>query len=147
MLSDWINENNTTIITRIKDWQSAVALAVQPLIDSGAAESRYLQAIYDMHREIGPYYVLGEGIAMPHARPEEGAVRTALSLVIVSEGVEFGSEDNDPVYAIFALAAIDSHSHIEMIASLSHLFCDDEAAKQLKQSKNKQEALDIIRKF
>lgn len=147
MLSDWINENNTTIITRIKDWQSAVALAVQPLIDSGAAESRYLQAIYDMHREIGPYYVLGEGIAMPHARPEEGAVRTALSLVIVSEGVEFGSEDNDPVYIIFALAAVDSHSHIEMIASLSHLFCDDEAAKKLKQSKNKQEALDIIRQF
>lgn len=147
MLSDWINDNNTTIITRIKDWQSAVALAVQPLIDSGAAESRYLQAIYDMHREIGPYYVLGEGIAMPHARPEEGAVRTALSLVIVSEGVEFGSEDNDPVYVIFALAAVDSHSHIEMIASLSHLFCDDEAAKKLKQSKNKQEALDIIRQF
>ncbi len=147
MLSDWINENKTTIITRIKDWQSAVALAVQPLIDSGAAESRYLQAIYDMHREIGPYYVLGEGIAMPHARPEEGAVRTALSLVIVSEGVEFGSEDNDPVYVIFALAAVDSHSHIEMIASLSHLFCDDEAAKKLKQSKNKQEALDIIRQF
>ncbi|MBF7980754.1 MULTISPECIES: PTS sugar transporter subunit IIA [Rahnella] len=147
MLSDWINENNTTIITRIKDWQSAVALAAQPLIDSGAAESRYLQAIYDMHREIGPYYVLGEGIAMPHARPEEGAVRTALSLVIVSEGVEFGSEDNDPVYVIFALAAVDSHSHIEMIASLSHLFCDDEAAKKLKQSKNKQEALDIIRQF
>ncbi|MFU2315155.1 PTS sugar transporter subunit IIA [Rahnella sp. PCH160] len=147
MLSDWINENNTTIITKIKDWQSAVALAVQPLIDSGAAESRYLQAIYDMHREIGPYYVLGEGIAMPHARPEEGAVRTALSLVIVSEGVEFGSEDNDPVYVIFALAAVDSHSHIEMIASLSHLFCNDEAAKKLKQSKNKEEALDIIRQF
>jgi PTS system ascorbate-specific IIA component len=147
MLNDWINENNTQIITKTQDWKSAVALAVQPLIDSGAAESRYLQAIYDMHREIGPYYVLGEGIAMPHARPEEGAVRTALSLVIVSEGVEFGSEDNDPVYVIFALSATDSHSHIEMIASLSHLFCDDVAAGKLKTSKNKQEALEIIRQF
>ena len=54
MLSDWINENNTKIIPKTDDWKSAVALAVQPLIDSGAAESRYLQAIYDMHREIGP---------------------------------------------------------------------------------------------
>ncbi|WP_112197953.1 PTS sugar transporter subunit IIA [Rahnella sp. NRRL B-41462] len=144
MLSDWINENNTQIISKIDDWKSAVAFAVQPLIDSGAAESRYLQAIYDMHREIGPYYVLGEGIAMPHARRVN---RTALSLVIVSEGVEFGSEDNDPVYVIFALAAVDSHSHIEMIASLSHLFCDDEAAERLKRSKNKQEALEIIRQF
>ncbi|MBU9824181.1 PTS sugar transporter subunit IIA [Rahnella perminowiae] len=147
MLSDWINENNTQIISKTDDWKSAVAVAVQPLIDSGAAENRYLQAIYDMHREIGPYYVLGEGIAMPHARPEEGVNRTALSLVIVSEGVEFGSEGNDPVYVIFALAAVDSHSHIEMIASLSHLFCDDEAAERLKRSKNKQAALEIIRQF
>ncbi|MGC6390012.1 PTS sugar transporter subunit IIA [Ewingella sp. S1.OA.A_B6] len=147
MLTDWINESNISIINHIEDWQQAVALAVQPLIDSGAAESRYLQAIYDMHREIGPYYVLGEGIAMPHARPEEGVIRTALSLVIVSEGVEFGSEDNDPVYVIFALAAIDSHSHIEMIASLSHLFCDEDSTKQLRQSKSKQEVLEIIRQF
>ncbi|GAB2925740.1 PTS sugar transporter subunit IIA [Hafnia psychrotolerans] len=147
MLTDWINESNISIINHTENWQQAVAFAVQPLIDSGAAESRYLQAIYDMHREIGPYYVLGEGIAMPHARPEEGVIKTALSLVIVSEGVEFGSEDNDPVYVIFALAAIDSHSHIEMIASLSHLFCDEDAAKKLKSSKNKQEVLEVIRQF
>src|SRR5476649_1406990 len=147
MLTDWINESNISIINHIENWQQAVALAVQPLIDSGAAEGRYLQAIYDMHREIGPYYVLGEGIAMPHARPEEGVIRTALSLVIVSEGVEFGSEDNDPVYVIFALAAIDSHSHIEMIASLSHLFCDDEAVKKLRGCQSKQEVLLAIRQF
>lgn len=147
MLTDWINESNISIINHTENWQQAVAFAVQPLIDSGAAESRYLQAIYDMHQEIGPYYVLGEGIAMPHARPEEGVIKTALSLVIVSEGVEFGSEDNDPVYVIFALAAIDSHSHIEMIASLSHLFCDEDAAKKLKSSKNKQEVLEVIRQF
>lgn len=147
MLTDWINENNISIIHHIEDWKKAVALAVQPLIDVGAVESRYLQAIYDMHREIGPYYVLGEGIAMPHARPEEGVIRTALSLVIVSDGVEFGSEDNDPVYIIFALAAVDSHSHIEMIASLSHLFCDDEAVQKLRGCQNKQDVLLAIRQF
>lgn len=147
MLTDWINENNISVINHIENWQKAVELAVQPLIDVGAVESRYLQAIYDMHREIGPYYVLGEGIAMPHARPEEGVIRTALSLVIVSDGVEFGSEDNDPVYIIFALAAVDSHSHIEMIASLSHLFCDDEAVKKLRGCQSKQDVLLAIRQF
>lgn len=147
MLTDWINENNISVINHIENWQKAVALAVQPLIDIGAVESRYLQAIYDMHREIGPYYVLGEGIAMPHARPEEGVIRTALSLVIVSDGVEFGSEDNDPVSIIFALAAVDSHSHIEMIASLSHLFCDDEAVQKLRGCQSKQDVLLAIRQF
>jgi len=147
MLTDWINESNINIVEHTPDWQQAVALAVQPLIDSGAVEPRYLQAIYDMHREIGPYYVLGEGIAMPHARPEEGVIHTALSLVIVSEGVEFHSEDNDPVYIVFALAAIDSYSHIEMIASLSHLFCDDEVVQKLRQCHSKEDVLQAIRQY
>src|SRR5471030_1043476 len=147
MLSDWINESNIQIIPKTDDWKSAVAFAVQPLIDSGAAEGRYLQAIYDMHREIGPYYVLGEGIAMPHARPEEGVIRTALSLVIVNEGVEFGSEDNDPVYIIFALSAVDSNSHIDMIASLSRFFCDEGAVETLRRAKDKQQVLDIISQY
>ncbi len=147
MLTDWINESNIKLINRAQNWHSAVELAVQPLIDQGAVESRYLQAIYAMHEQIGPYYVLGEGIAMPHARPEEGVINTALSLVIVKDGVEFGSEDNDPVYIIFALSAVDSNSHIEMIASLSRFFCDDEAVKNLRSVSDKQQVLDIIRQF
>ncbi|WAT00772.1 PTS sugar transporter subunit IIA [Rouxiella chamberiensis] len=147
MLTDWINESNISIVEQTQDWQSAVALAVQPLIETGAVEPRYLQAIYDMHREIGPYYVLGEGIAMPHARPEEGVIRTALSLVIVNNGVEFHSEDNDPVYIVFALAAIDSNSHIEMIASLSHLFCDDEVVEKLRNCRSKDAVLQAIEQY
>lgn len=147
MLTDWINESNISLINRAANWHSAVELAVQPLIDQGAVESRYLQAIYAMHEQIGPYYVLGEGIAMPHARPEEGVINTALSLVIVKEGVEFGSEDNDPVYIIFALAAVDSNSHIEMIASLSRFFCDEEAIEKLRSVQDIPQVLDIISQF
>jgi len=147
MLTEWINESNIRLINRAENWHSAVELAVQPLIDQGAVESRYLQAIFSMHEQIGPYYVLGEGIAMPHARPEEGVIRTALSLVIVNEGVEFGSEDNDPVYIIFALSAVDSNSHIDMIASLSRFFCDEGAVETLRRAKDKQQVLDIISQY
>ncbi|AUH00064.1 PTS mannitol transporter subunit IIA [Prodigiosinella confusarubida] len=147
MLTDWINESNISIINKTEDWRSAVALAMQPLIAQAAIEERYLQAIYTMHDEIGPYYVLGEGIAMPHARPEDGVIRTALSLVIISEGVEFGSEDNDPVYIIFGLAAVDSHSHIDMIASLAKIFCDEETVKKLKIAKDKDTILEVVQQF
>jgi len=147
MLTEWINEDNIRLINRAENWHNAVELAVQPLIDQGAVERRYLQAIFAMHEQIGPYYVLGEGIAMPHARPEEGVIRTALSLVIVEEGVEFGSEDNDPVYIIFALSAVDSNSHIDMIASLSRFFCDEHAVETLRLAKDKQQVLDIISQY
>ncbi len=147
MLTDWINETNLNMVTHVEGWQQAVAIAVQPMVEAGAVEPRYLQAIYDMHREIGPYYVLGEGIAMPHARPEEGVIKTALSLLIISEGVSFDSHDNDPVYVVFALAAVDSHSHIEMIASLSQLFCEEETVGKLRYARTKQDVLAILSQF
>ncbi|WP_158784579.1 PTS sugar transporter subunit IIA [Pantoea sp. BAV 3049] len=147
MLTDWINETNLNMRTYVEDWQQAVSLALQPMVEAGDVEPRYLQAIYDMHREIGPYYVLGEGIAMPHARPEEGVIKTALSLLIISEGVSFNSPDNDPVYVVFALAAVDSHSHIEMIASLSQLFCEEETVVKLRNARTKQDVLAILGQF
>lgn len=147
MLTDWINDSNLNLLTHTDNWRKAVEIALQPMIDTGAVQPRYLNAIYDMHEQIGPYYVLGEGIAMPHARPEEGVNYTALSLLIISEGVNFGSEDNDPVYVIFALAAIDSHSHIEMIASLSQLFCQDGVVEQLRQARDKSAVLNILQQF
>ncbi|PWC13451.1 PTS sugar transporter subunit IIA [Brenneria corticis] len=147
MLTDWINETNLKVLTSVNDWRQAVKLAVQPMIDNGSVEEHYLNAIYAMHEEIGPYYVLGEGIAMPHSRPEDGVIKTALSLLIISEGVNFGSPDNDPVYVIFALAAIDSHSHIEMIASLSALFGEEKTIDRLKNAGNEREVLEIIRPF
>ncbi|MEN5017920.1 PTS sugar transporter subunit IIA [Erwinia sp. Eh17-17] len=147
MLTDWINHSNLNLLTHTDNWRKAVEIALQPMIDNGAVQPRYLNAIYDMHEQIGPYYVLGEGIAMPHARPEEGVNHTGLSLLIVSEGVSFGSEDNDPVYIIFALAAIDSHSHIEMIASLSQLFCEDNVVEQLRQARDKAAVMKILQQF
>ena len=147
MLTDWINHSNLNLLTHTDNWRKAVEIALQPIIDNGAVQPRYLNAIYDMHEQIGPYYVLGEGIAMPHARPEEGVNHTGLSLLIVSEGVSFGSEDNDPVYIIFALAAIDSHSHIEMIASLSQLFCEDNVVEQLRQARDKAAVMKILQQF
>ncbi|MEJ5063457.1 PTS sugar transporter subunit IIA [Erwinia sp. MYb375] len=147
MLTDWINDSNLKLLTHTDNWRKAVEIALQPMIDNGAVQPQYLNAIYDMHEQIGPYYVLGEGIAMPHARPEEGVNHTALSLLIISEGVNFGSEDNDPVYVIFALAAIDSHSHIEMIASLSQLFCQDGVVEQFRQARDKSAVLNILQQF
>jgi PTS system ascorbate-specific IIA component len=147
MLTDWINHSNLNLLTHTDNWRKAVEIALQPMIDNGAVQPRYLNAIYDMHEQIGPYYVLGEGIAMPHARPEEGVNHTGLSLLIVSEGVSFGSEDNDPVYIIFALAAIDSHSHIEMIASLSQLFCEENVVEQLRQARDKAAVMKILQQF
>ncbi|MEI8632679.1 PTS sugar transporter subunit IIA [Vibrio sp. PP-XX7] len=87
--------------------------------------------MYRSHEAIGPYYVLGPGIAMPHSRPEDGVNRIALSLSVFKQGVSFGSEENDPVHLLVTLAAIDSNSHVDIIAQLAELFMNDEDVQKI----------------
>ncbi|WP_329799188.1 PTS sugar transporter subunit IIA, partial [Escherichia coli] len=105
-----------------KDWREAVAISCRPLIENGSIEPRYVDAIYRSHDTIGPYYVVGPGIAMPHARPEEGANKLSLALTLIPSGVNFDADENDPVKLLIVLAATDSTSHIEAISQLAKLF-------------------------
>lgn len=57
------------------------------------------------------------GIAMPHARPEEGANKLSLALTLIPSGVNFDADENDPVKLLIVLAATDSTSHIEAIST------------------------------
>lgn len=97
MLKTLLTPDVVQVIPQVKDWREAIKIACQPLIDKGCIEPRYVDAIYKSHEQIGPYYVLGPGIAMPHARPEEGVNQLSLALTIIEKGVEFGADENDPV--------------------------------------------------
>ena len=90
---------------------------------------------------------LTEGLAMPHARPEEGAKGLGLSLLKLQQGVSFGSEEFDPVDIIIMLAAPDKHSHIEMISALAELFSSDEDMNKLHQATNIEEIKTIIARY
>ncbi len=102
--------------------------ALEPLLEKRSTiTAEYLTAIFAQREKFGPYFVLAPGIAMPHARPEEGAKGLGLSLLTLPQGVTFNSEDNDPVYTVVMLSAPDKHSHIELISELAELFSSDEA--------------------
>ena len=59
-----------------------------------------------------------------------------LSIVKLGQAVEFHSEENDPVDAIFMFSAPDSNSHIEMISQLAEVLSDDEVMQQIFDSKS-----------
>ncbi|MCC8380506.1 MULTISPECIES: PTS sugar transporter subunit IIA [Xenorhabdus] len=131
----------------VRDWHEAIEIACQPLINNGAIQPSYVEAIYESHEKFGPYYVVGSGIAIPHARPEQGVNRLALSLTLIKQGVRFGSAENDPVKLLFVFATTSNYSHIEVIAELAGLFDDQEKINRLMQAKNQDEAFSIIQGY
>ncbi|EPG6064785.1 PTS sugar transporter subunit IIA [Proteus mirabilis] len=147
MLKTLLTPDVVQVIPQVKDWREAIKFACQPLIDKGCIEPRYVDAIYKSHEQIGPYYVLGPGIAMPHARPEEGVNQLSLALTIIEKGVEFGADENDPVKLLIVLAATDNDSHINAIVKLAELFDNQDDIDTLLQAKSKAEVLAVINHY
>lgn len=147
MLNDWLTSDRIQIRTDITDWRQAVQVSAEPLLKDGTITPEYLTAIFAQREKLGPYFVLAPGIAMPHARPEEGAKGLGLSLLTLPQGVTFNSEDNDPVYTVIMLSAPDKHSHIELISELAELFSSDEDMQKIHQAKDIKTIQDVIAKF
>lgn len=147
MLNNWLNDATLMRRDSVETWPQALELCAGPLLASEIITPDYVTAIVDQHRRLGPYYVLAPGLAMPHARPEEGAKGPGLSLLKLDRGVAFGAGAFDPVDIIVMLAAPDKHSHIEMIAALAALFSSDEDMQQLHQAETLEEIKTIIARF
>lgn len=147
MLKELLTADVVQIVPACTDWRHAVSLSCQPLLDNGTVEARYVDAIFRSHEAIGPYYVVGPGIAMPHARPEDGAHKMGVSLTVVQQGVNFDSDGNDPVHLLIVLAATDSNSHIGIITALAQLFDTPEDTASLMAATTIEEILSIISRY
>jgi PTS system ascorbate-specific IIA component len=123
-LSELLTHETIALDEEAGDWQEAIRLAGRLLESAGVAAPEYTEAMVDSVHQNGPYIVLAPGFAFPHARPSEAVHRTGMSWVRLASPVEFGSRANDPVTLVVALAATDSSTHQQAMASLATVLTD-----------------------
>lgn len=140
MLKNFITPDHVQVVDSVADWQEAVRLSAQPLLDGGFIEDRYVAKIFEEYEKSGPYFVIAPGFAVPHARPQDGSLKQGLSMLIVRAGVSFDS-DNDPVRIVVMLAADDHTSHVKMLSSLAEMLGDAETVMALARAT---EAADVV---
>lgn len=145
MLEQFLPKSRIQIVEKVNSWQDAVRLCAKPLLDEGMIETRYVDNIFRIYEKVGPYFVIAPRIAMPHARPEEGAIATGFSLLVVSSGVNFYSEDNDPVSLIIMLSAKDNTEHLSALASVAEILSDDANIERLINAKTIDEIFTLIK--
>lgn len=130
MLSDMLKLENIQVVDHIDAWQDAIHVCLKPLEDGGYVEPRYAEAIIETTKELGPYYVIGEDIALVHARAEQGVLKRQLSVALVKKPVQF-PEDSFPVRILIGLAATDPNSHLDIMQLLVSIFVDEEKVQAM----------------
>ncbi|MFC5750930.1 PTS sugar transporter subunit IIA [Actinomadura rugatobispora] len=100
-------------------WKEAVEAAAAILVEMGAAGEGYPAACVRVVEENGPYIVLTKGLALAHARPEDGGLGVGVAAARLAEPVEFGHPDNDPVDLLLAFCTPDADAHVASLSALA----------------------------
>lgn len=108
----------------VSGWQEAIRAAGHLLVSIGAATTGYTEAMVRCVEDNGPYIVISPGVALAHARPEEGALSCGVSLVTLAQPVRFGHPDNDPVQLVLAFAGADGEAHLRILTELARFLAD-----------------------
>ncbi|SEM89895.1 BglG family transcription antiterminator [Lihuaxuella thermophila] len=145
VLDELITEETVQLADEVADWQEAVRLAAQPLLENGSVEPSYVEAMIRSIQETGPYVVITPKVAIPHARPEEGVNILSMSLLRLKQSVLFG--DKKPVHLVIVLAATDGESHLRALAQLTELLSSEENIDRLIQCEEKAEIMKLIHHY
>lgn len=144
MLKDAIDRKAVALDTESETWREAVEACGKLLVSAGVVEERYVPAMVSTVEELGPYAVIAPGVAIPHARPDEGVKEGGVSLVILRNPVEFGSGENDPVDVLFGFATPDKDSHVDTIQTLVEFIQQPENLEALRNARSVEEVMGAL---
>ena len=144
MLDGFVTVEDVMFHENCKGWEDAIDHGAAPLLRRGVIEPSYVEAIKENHRKM-PYMVIAPGIMLAHARPECGAHAVGLTLMTLSEPIEFGSEFNDPVRFVITLATPDDKSHVRLLEALTNFLMDSEKLDRFLAAKTFDEAFGVLK--
>ena len=147
-IADLLAKESIDLQAKVGSKGEALEHLVALMAKSGklADEAEYKRCV--LAREEEGSTGIGEGIAIPHAKTN--AVKApGLAAMIVAEGVDFASLDDQPAKLFFLIAAPDTEDnvHLDVLSRLSTLLMDEDFTTALYAAKSSQEFLDIIDKF
>lgn len=144
MILDLLTKKNIAVNVEAADWKEVVDETGKLLLEADQIEEKYIEAMKQSIIDNGPYVVIGKGIALLHARPEDGVNENCLSLITLAEPVEFGNENNDPVKIAFAFGTVDNDKHVKTISELSVVLMEESAVDKIAEMGSAEEILDYI---
>ncbi|MCG9658092.1 Ascorbate-specific phosphotransferase enzyme IIA component [Vibrio mediterranei] len=121
-----IENNSIKLHAHAGDWREAITIGTDMLITSGAIKPSYHEAIISSVEKLGPYICIAPNLALPHARPEDGVIKTAFALVTLNTPVYFEGED-EPVDVLITLAGSSSDEHMEGLMEVTQVLDDEDS--------------------
>ena len=144
---DLLDKRSVSLDSAVTSKSEALDAVIDLMCRSGKISDReeYRKKVYA--REEESTTGIGEGIAIPHGKCD--AVKApGLAAMVVKDGVDFDSLDDEPAELIFLIAApnTEDNVHLDVLSKLSMLLMDENFSNSLKKASSIDEFLSIIDK-
>lgn len=139
-LLDLTDENLIKLNSEASSWDIAFKEAGTLLYEQNCIEKRYIQHTIDNVYKFGDYMMLNEFIAFPHAKAEDGALKTAFSFLTLKKPIFFKIEDREyQIKLVIALSSIDKESQQEAMLQILEIINNEDIFDRLINCKSKKE--------
>lgn len=119
-MDEFILLNNFQIDANEIDWYKATKKVITPLIENGFVKVEYEEAIMENLKRAGSKFIISPYIILPHARPEQGVNKNAISVLLLKHSVYY-ENSREPIRLIVVLASTDSVSHLVMLKKVAEI--------------------------
>ena len=133
-LKKLLKKENVKFIDEAENWKEAIFQSGDLLVSNKKVTSEYVHEMVELVEKHGPYIVLEEGIAMPHAGISENVLETGISLLVVDEKVSLPKGRNANIFLSFA--AKNKNDNIDIMNDLFELITKYEFIDKVSKMKN-----------
>ena len=131
LLQDLITEKMFHRSSEKMGWKDAIRKASQPLLESGQITANYPEAMIGKVEEFGPFINLGKGIAIPHARPEDGVNEVGMSMLVLDHPIYLLDDPAQEIRLLICIAAVDNQTHLKALKHLTMILRDNAKVERL----------------
>jgi mannitol/fructose-specific phosphotransferase system IIA component (Ntr-type) len=145
-LSELLNPEAITMRLRSRTKREALVEMVELLESAHGFHSQGEILDRVMRREAMMTTGIGYGVAIPHGKARS-VDRMAAACAVCSEGLDFESEDGQPVQliALFVSPESAATAHVRVLANMSRLFKEESVRRSLRESKDPAAFLQALR--
>ena len=120
--------------------EEAIRAAGELLVERGSVDPSYVEAMLEREKLVTTY--MGMGIAIPHgtAEAKDAVKKTAISMLLYPEGVDFGDEK---AQLVFGIAGIGDE-HLDLLGKIAGTLDDPEVLEKMKTTDDVDWILEIL---
>ena len=142
----FLNESNILYEeSAVQNWEEAIKLGFSPLIKENYINKNYCEKIVKLINDFGPYMIISEGLAIPHAENTNDVYKSGMTLLYLKHPVIFPK--NKKVNLLFCLAAENKKDHVQSLEDILILEEKFSFRKKLENISTKKDILEILNEY